>query len=133
MVHLEIDHKKGLPIYLQIIEQIKHHIAAGRLSVGDQLPTVRSLAISLEVNPNTVAKAYTEMERTGILETRQGIGTFVKKSEDVLDDRERADKLRSIASSFVDEALWFGYSSDEIVSVVNMLVSEKTLKKKSQK
>lgn len=133
MVHLEIDHKKGLPIYLQIIEQIKHQIAVGKLSVGNQLPTVRSLAISLEVNPNTVAKAYTEMERTGILETRQGVGTFVKKSEDVLDERERADKLRSIASSFVDEALWFGYKRDEIISVVNKFVSEKTLQKQPKK
>jgi len=126
MIHLEIDHKKGLPIYLQIIEQIKHYIAAGRLSVGDQLPTVRALAISLEVNANTVAKAYTEMERTGILETRQGVGTFVKKSEEVLGEQERIKKLRSIASSFVDEAVWFGYSRDEIVSMVKKLVSEKT-------
>jgi len=126
MIHLEIDHKKGLPIYLQIIEQIKHYIAAGRLSVGDQLPTVRALAISLEVNANTVAKAYTEMERTGILETRQGVGTFVKKSEEVLDEQERIKKLRSIASSFVDEAVWFGYSRDEIVSMVKKLVSKKT-------
>jgi len=115
MIRLEIDHKKGLPIYLQIVEQVKHQIAIKSLEVGDQLPTVRAMAVMLEVNPNTVAKAYTELERTGILKTRQGSGTFVETNKDVLTDKERRDKLHSITTAFVDEASWFGFGPDEII------------------
>jgi GntR family transcriptional regulator len=124
MLTIEINHKKGLPIYLQIIEQIKHLIATGKLSIGDQLPTVRMLAVQLSINVNTVAKAYTELEWTGIVETRQGIGTFVKKQEAVLTAEERAKKLRFITSKFLDEALMYRYSIQEIKTVIEELVNE---------
>jgi len=124
MLTIEINHKKGLPIYLQIIEQIKHLIATGKLSIGDQLPTVRMLAVQLAINVNTVAKAYTELEWTGIVETRQGIGTFVKKQEAVLTAEERTKKLRFITSKFLDEALMYRYSVQEIKTVIEELVNE---------
>jgi GntR family transcriptional regulator len=74
---LKIDPKSGIPIYLQIVEQIKWQTASGRLLQGDQVPTVREMASSLRVNPNTVAKSYRELEREGILEGRPGQGSFI--------------------------------------------------------
>jgi len=124
-MNVEIDHKKGLPIYLQIIEQVRHQIAAGNLAVGDRLPTVRALAVSLSVNPNTVAKAYTELERSGVLQTKQGVGTFVIRSEEVVDRRERSEKLHSIATAFLDEAMWYGYSSDEVIVIIKQLIQDR--------
>lgn len=133
MIRLEIDHKKGLPIYLQIVEQVKHQIAIKSLTVGDQLSTVRAMAVMLEVNPNTVAKAYTELERTGILKTRQGSGTFVETNEGVLTDREREGKLRSLTTAFVDEASWFGFSRDEIIKNINEITGRFEKQRKSKK
>ena len=86
---ISIDLKSGLPIYLQIVEQVKHKIAVGEISVGDKMPTVRQLATDLEINPNTVAKAYTELEHMEILESRQGVGTFIKKEKGVISESER--------------------------------------------
>ena len=113
-----LDLKSGLPIYLQIVEQIKHNITAGNLSVGEKLPTVRQLATELEINPNTVVKAYTELERTGIIESKQGVGTFIQKEKGVLTDAEREKKLREICRKFSDEASWFGYTEKEILDAV---------------
>ncbi len=97
---LKIDPKSGTPVYLQIIEQIKSQIASGRLRIGDRLPTVRDLAVDLRVNPNTVSKAYRELERDNVLEGRPGIGSFVsgkvsglvlkRKEEEVRRHMERA-------------------------------------------
>src|SRR6202011_976092 len=77
MITMQLDSKSGVPIYRQIQDQIRYGIASGLLSPGEQLPTVRALAVELAVNPNTVIKAYTELEREGILTTEQGTGTFV--------------------------------------------------------
>ena len=122
---IEIDTKKGLPIYLQIIEQVKHRIASGELNIGDRLPTVRQLAVDLEINPNTVAKAYTELERDGILDTKQGIGSFIKKDKKILSKKERKEKLAELCAKFVDEALWFGFNKEEIKKEMATLLSSK--------
>jgi len=122
---IEIDPKSGLPIYLQIIEQVKHKIVSGELSIGDRLPTVRQLAVDLEINPNTVAKAYTELEREEILDTKQGIGTFIKKNKKIMSDKERQAKLTELAEKFVDEALWFDFSSEDIENEVKKILSGK--------
>jgi GntR family transcriptional regulator len=74
---IDIDPTNGLPIFLQIIEQVKYKIAAGALQEGDQLPSVRQLATHLRINPNTVSKAYNELERNGLIQTRRGMGCFV--------------------------------------------------------
>src|SRR5450755_2008557 len=86
-----IDLHSGVPVYRQLIDQVRSGIASGSLSAGDQLPTVRQLAVDLEINPNTVLKAYRELELGGLLETHQGTGTFVsqKKSNGNKADRER--------------------------------------------
>ncbi len=120
-----VDTSKGLPIYLQIVEQIKHQIANGMLKIGDKLPTVRQLAVDLAVNPNTVAKSYTELERSGFLATKQGIGTFVKKSEDPVTRNERADKIRRITSKFIDDARLHGYSLEEIEVWFKVVMQER--------
>jgi GntR family transcriptional regulator len=75
---LTVDPRSGVPIYLQIIEQIKRSVALGVLQVGEQLPTVKQLAIDLTVNPNTVARAYRDLEREGVIETAPGRGSFVR-------------------------------------------------------
>ena len=100
MLH-SIDPKSGLPIYLQITEQIRRRVAAGILLPGDQLPSVRELAARLLVNPNTVAKVYRDLERGGLLETRRGQGTFISREAEAMAEAERqrllTDQLRAVA------------------------------------
>lgn len=107
--------QKGLPIYFQIIEQIKHQIAIGKLKPGDRLPTVRQLAVQLSINPNTVSKAYTELEREGIIQTKQGIGTFVRQSEHILEPGDRKKKLDALCDQIITEAQKFGFSIQELI------------------
>ena len=76
-MNLEIDFRSGIPIYLQVVERIKERLAAGKLQPGDQLPTVRSLALELRVNFNTIARAYRIMDEAGIISTQQGRGTYI--------------------------------------------------------
>jgi len=107
------------PIYAQLERAIRFAIATERLRVGDQLPTVRQLAVDLKINANTVAKVYAELERAGVLETRRGIGTFVRAREDgnllrtLKRDRER--ELRAFADRILTEAHQLGFSLDEVL------------------
>lgn len=112
---ISIQSQRGLPLYFQIIEQIKHRIATADLKSGEQLPTVRKLAVELSVNPNTVAKAYAELERQGIIRTRQGIGTFVQESENVLDPDDRRRKLDALCDQFITEAKRFGFTIQQLI------------------
>ena len=93
-----IDTKSGIPIYRQIIEQIKFAIAGGRLVTGQQLPTVRQLAVDLSINPNTVIRAYRELEIEGLLETQQGSGTFVSQKNPEIDRLEKKRMLDQIGT-----------------------------------
>src|ERR1700729_3259120 len=81
----------GVPVYRQMIDQVQGALAAGRLKAGDQLPTIRQVAVDLAINPNTVTRAYREMEIRGLLETQQGTGTFIadRKVEYSRDERDR--------------------------------------------
>jgi GntR family transcriptional regulator len=96
-----VDPKSGLPIYLQITEQLRRSVAAGLLLPGDQLPSVRELAARLLVNPNTVAKVYRDLERDGLLETRRGQGTFIAADAAAMAEGERrrllTGELRAVA------------------------------------
>ena len=89
--HFHLDLHSGVPVYRQIVDQVRGAIAAGALRAGDQLPTVRQLAVDLEVNPNTVVRAYRELEYGGLLETHQGTGTFIsdQKIPRAGDERQR--------------------------------------------
>ena len=110
-----LDPKSGIPFYRQIIDQIKFGIASGNLKAGEQLPTVRSLAVELKVNLNTVAKAYKELEIRDILETQQGTGTFISKIEIHLSEKEKKKKLADICNEFSTIAFSYGFSVEDII------------------
>src|SRR5512138_1580976 len=98
MVNFILDPKAGVPFYRQIIDQIKFGIASGALEAGEQLPTVRALAVDLKVNLNTVTKAYKELEIQNILETQQGTGTFIAKTLIKIPEKEKSKKLEDICN-----------------------------------
>lgn len=115
MIDFKLDPKTGMPFYRQIIDQIRFGIATGKLKAGEQLPTVRSLAVDLKVNLNTVAKAYRELEIQNILETQQGTGTFIGEIKIHLSDKERDSKLKEICEEFSSIAFSYGFSIDDII------------------
>jgi GntR family transcriptional regulator len=115
MIKFILDPKAGIPFYRQIIDQIRFGIASGNLSIGEQLPTVRALAVELKVNLNTVAKAYKELEIQSILETQQGTGTFISVNESKLFDSERKQKLKSIIREFTTITYSYGFTIDELI------------------
>ena len=119
---LSIEPRKGVPLYFQIIEEIKHRVAVGELKPGDQLPTVRQLAVDVAINPNTVAKAYDELRREGILDVKQGIGTFVRGTLPELGADARNKKLRQLCEAFVLEGKKYGYTVEEILECLKGLV-----------
>jgi GntR family transcriptional regulator len=123
MIKFVLDPKVGIPFYRQIIDQIKFGIATGRLRVGEQLPTVRALAVELKVNLNTVSKAYKELEIKQILETQQGTGTFIFKTDNVLSDKEKQHKLESITQDYLTIALSYGFTKADIINELNKLKS----------
>ncbi|MBN2873966.1 MAG: GntR family transcriptional regulator [Spirochaetales bacterium] len=117
-IQFSLDAKSGVPFYKQIILQVEFAIADGRFIVGDQLPTVRSLAVDLKINPNTVARAYNEMEIRGIVNTQQGTGTFISDKEIRLTEVEREGMLESLVRPFMSKAISYGFSVDEVVNAV---------------
>jgi GntR family transcriptional regulator len=116
MIKFILDPKAGIPFYRQIIDQIKFGIASGSLKAGEQLPTVRALAVDLKVNLNTVSKAYKELEIQNILETQQGTGTFIGKNEIKITEKEKHKKLESICNEFSTIAFSYGFSIDDIIN-----------------
>lgn len=119
-----LDLATGVPVYRQIIDQVLVGVAAGSLVAGDQLPTVRQLAVDLSVNPNTIVRAYRELEIRGIIETQQGTGTFVAKQKPKRDDMQRQKRLEQIASDFVARAGREGFTLAEIMEQLNELAEE---------
>ncbi len=114
-MQIQIDKTSGVPIYTQIKEQITGLIHAGRLKAGDQLPTIRALAIDLAVNINTVALAYRELDGAGVIATRRGEGTFVASTPGATEMRRiRQKKLRELAQAFVAETRRLGYDAEEV-------------------
>ena len=105
-----------MPLYAQLSRAIQFAIATGRLRVGEQLPTVRQLAVELRLNANTVAKVYAELERNGVLETRRGVGTFVCARELQSSSRQDHEKqLRRLVDGFVEEAAAMGFTVDDLL------------------
>jgi GntR family transcriptional regulator len=116
MIKFILDPKAGIPFYRQIIDQIKFGIASGNLKAGEQLPTVRALAVELAVNLNTVSKAYKELEIQKILETQQGTGTFIGNASIKIPPGELHKKLESICNEFTTIAFSYGFSINDLIN-----------------
>ena len=116
MIDFMLDPKSGVPFYRQIVDQIRYGIAAGQLKVGEQLPTVRALAVELQVNLNTVTKAYKELEIQNVLETQQGTGTFVGSSRVTIPKGEKKKKLSDICREFMSIASSYGFTVDDVIA-----------------
>src|SRR6202453_86963 len=99
-----LDLHSGMPVYRQLIDQVRGGVASGSLNAGSQLPTVRQLAVDLAINPNTVLRAYRELEIRGVLETQQGTGTFISHRQARTDHTERKRQLEQLISDFVARA-----------------------------
>jgi GntR family transcriptional regulator len=116
-----LDDHSGVPVYRQLIDQVQGAIAAGVLRPGNQLPTVRLVAVELAINPNTVLRAYREMEIRGILDTQQGTGTFIADRQTEPSKEERQRKLAQLVSEFVSRAGSAGLTVNELVDALEKL------------
>ena len=115
-----------MPVYRQIMDQVRGAMASGLLSAGDQLPTVRQLAVDLAINPNTVARAYRELELGGLLETHQGTGSFISAQKIKRSDAERERQLAQIVGDCVSRAGAMGYTVDDVVEYLRKSATEST-------
>ena len=126
---ITIDLMSRVPIYEQIIEQLETFVLKGILKVGDQIPSVRSLSIQLSINPNTIQKAYSELDRTGIIDTVPGRGGFIAKDAKEKLRNLQGNQLKEL-SSIVEKLVLAGISKEEIEDVINKVFLEKVGKGK---
>ena len=122
---LKLDLHSGVPVYRQIIDQVLGGISAGALKPGDQLPTVRQLAVDLSINPNTVVRAYRELEIREILNTQQGTGTFITEKKVKTNEIERRRQLAQLARDFLARAGAAGITLQELLDYLSELKTEK--------
>jgi GntR family transcriptional regulator len=116
---VSIDHTDATPIYVQLERSFRAAIASGRLRAGDQLPTVRELAVQLRVNANTVARVYAGLERSGVLETRRGVGSFVRMSaSEARPPDEHNRRLLAFATRVLADADANGFTADEVMAAL---------------
>ena len=123
-----LDVQSGVPVYRQIIDQVTGGMASGVLKAGDQLPTVRQLAVDLAINPNTVVRAYGELEIRGVLETQQGTGTFISRQKIKRDEVERQRRLNQLASEFIARAGAMGFTVQELCGQLHDLQTDQQRK-----
>lgn len=119
-----LDLRSGVPVYRQLIDQVRAGMASGMLSAGDQLPTVRQLAVDLAINPNTVLRAYRELELGGLLETQQGTGTFITERKPRRDDVDRERQLDQLVGEFLARAGAAGFTVEDLLKELRELVHE---------
>lgn len=117
-LHLQLDPRSGIPAYRQLMDQVKYYIAGGTLRPGDQLPSIRELASALAVNPTTVVRVYTELEREGVLEMRHGKGAYVALQSPGLAPAEQDQAIRRSARQLALEASQLGIAAGRVVQVV---------------
>ena len=117
-MHIHLSAADGVPPYLQIVQQIKYLVASGRLAPGEELSPIRVLAERLTVNPNTVARAYTELERAGLLVSRPGRGIYVAQPRNDLTRSARDRRLTEQLDRWLTEAVHLGYTADEVLRLV---------------
>jgi GntR family transcriptional regulator len=119
MAVVAVDPRDKTPIYAQLERGLRAAIAAGRLGPGDQLPTVRQLAVDLSVNANTVARVYTDLERAGVIETRRGVGSFISATPaQARSPREHERRLKAFATRVLADADAAGFTADEVISAL---------------
>jgi GntR family transcriptional regulator len=117
---LQIDFRSGLPIYIQIVNQVQAQVAAGILKPGDQLPTVRALAEELRVNFNTVARAYRILDEARIISTQQGRGTYITEIPPAhVTEKLRKESLEALTQRYISEAMRLDFSKAEITEIIN--------------
>ena len=131
MEAFNIDARDPMPLYAQLERAIRFAIMTGRLQTGDQLPTVRQMAVNLRINANTVAKVYAELERAGVVETRRGVGTFVRapgpRAAATAPQRRTAaqeQRLRVLTERFLAEAVTLGFSPAEVLARLGRRICE---------
>ncbi|MDR2552319.1 MAG: GntR family transcriptional regulator [Treponema sp.] len=117
-IKFSLDPSSGAPIYRQIIQQIEYAILSGRLRPGDRLPTIRSLAVELKTNPNTIARAYGELEIRGILTTQVGSGTFISDKKPVVEEDSLNRKIREVLARFIQDMRDLGVEKRELVRLI---------------
>jgi len=122
-----LDQHSGVPVYRQLIDQVQGGMASGALSVGNQLPTVRQVAVDLAINPNTVMRAYREMEIRGILDTQQGTGTFISNRQVEMGEDERRRLAAQLAGEFVSRAGAAGLTVRDLMEALKELAPEAEL------
>jgi GntR family transcriptional regulator len=115
MIRLVVQTGSQRPIFKQIVEGIRLAVAKGEIVAGSKLPSVRALAMQLAINPNTVAKAYTELREQGLVDSRQGLGLFVNEPRQLLSDEERANRLHQSIKQCVNDVMYLGYSNEELL------------------
>ena len=117
-VRFSLDLSDGTPIYRQVIRQIEYAILSGRLKSGDRLPTIRSLAVELKANPNTIAKAYGELEIRGILATQVGSGTYISDKKPVFEDEGPDRKIKELVGRFIRDMRDLGVEKRELSALI---------------
>ena len=121
-----LDSQSGVPFYRQIIDQVQFAIANGKLAAGDQLPTVRQLAVELKINPNTVSRAYQELEIRGVVTTQMGTGTFIGTEKVDITDAERRRMLDQICTELLSRASAYGFTVSDLVEALSGRAREGT-------
>ena len=124
MLHFQINPHSGVPVYRQMVDQVKYYVASGALKPGDQLPSIRELAQRLAINPTTVVRVYSDLEHEGIIETRHGKGAFVTSSGRRLSAAERERVLRELARHLAVEAVQMGASDSQVLQCVREALTD---------
>jgi GntR family transcriptional regulator len=126
----QLNAHSGVPVYRQLMDQVQGALASGRLKPGDQLPTVRQAAVDLAINPNTVTRAYREMEIRGLLETQQGTGTFIAEQQIETDSRVRNRQLQQLVTEMIARAGASGFAVAELISALKEHGTEQNTKRR---
>jgi GntR family transcriptional regulator len=126
-MHIRLDHRSGEPIYRQIVEQVKYQAACGRLEDGERLPSIRTLAAELKINPRTVVRAYEELEAAGLAVTKQGQGVFITAGRGGASAAERRRVIADMARRLFSEAARMGAEPEEIYRILQQTAEQMEL------